>query len=888
MKTILTYPNDASHHYVDPDYSGITDVATTYTTSTVPTYNPVVITALGNTDFTSAKAFSHYKGVNVLVTKTHPKAGSLAVGDIIVWESQPSGSATFASAQGMYQRMGRFLDSSYKQFVSGTPSVSITTGMEQLSKWRHYLDNENGDDKVSLHSLHENPVSAHTMRLAGYTVDAVTTKISSGGFPVLALDVSSDNEHLFTDGDLTVAMTGFVDEGGYNLDRLNYVNTTALPYPGIDGDYVELHSNSSLTAAHTFTDLFAPLAGHLLDDNGTTRLFLTSGSQTLQFADGTAIIAGTQMANITGTVDPTSGSQLYLQRTTESDSNNEYLVYTDSGLTTGATLTSETNQTHTQVFRFESTGAKNIGTTNKFDISGDTDLETQLADSTAHFQDGDDYWGFCRVSQSEVGTATYSAGSGKTIPSSIDNTEWFTWFYDTSAGTVGIFDGWDESSAPGNAEVPGQEFTVGGTADSSNYVEITVEFIDMTDQKSSANSMKWGPYVNQSLTTTGKVGASNNLRQTLFTWYYVANNPVITSFGNREYSQRTGESTYVFNPEYNTSYYWLPGNSFATAPYAISTVTGISGYERYPDMRFNDSGDNKRLMTYSNFTEELQRGTFTQDTEKLFEIDKAADTYSVPAYTTSRSEDFFLTDDEFADGGFGDPFNNTQKRWPRQQDANYKAPRSINWRIEMPNAHTTSQSGKKYSKNSGRQITYLDVEYPPLTQEQFLPMMRFARAVQGGFNPFIFDLVRPDHAVSNHPDLWFPGSFYEDRTSVYEQSGGLKIMHDSNGERVITVEGWPSDKSNAISEGEAFILGGDYPDGQVKFAISETDANAFGEARFRINVPTNNQRMHNLVYLRPTELVVTLDDDDFQYTQTHNGLYLVSVSFRTDQYKGGD
>lgn len=113
-------------------------------------------------------------------------------------------------------------------------------------------------------------------------------------------------------------------------------------------------------------------------------------------------------------------------------------------------------------------------------------------------------------------------------------------------------------------------------------------------------------------------------------------------------------------------------------------------------------------------------------------------------------------------------------------------------------------------------------------------------------------------------------------------------MHDSNGERVITVEGWPSDKSNAISEGEAFILGGDYPDGQVKFAISETDANAFGEARFRINVPTNNQRMHNLVYLRPTELVVTLDDDDFQYTQTHNGLYLVSVSFRTDQYKGGD
>ena len=71
-----------------------------------------------------------------------------------------------------------------------------------------------------------------------------------------------------------------------------------------------------------------------------------------------------------------------------------------------------------------------------------------------------------------------------------------------------------------------------------------------------------------------------------------------------------------------------------------------------------------------------------------------------------------------------------------------------------------------------------------------------------------------------------------------------------------------------------------------EFIINEVDANIFGEARIRVNVPLNNFSYGDQVYKDPAWIIVTLADNGFQWTQGVDGFYRVNVSLKADQYKG--
>jgi len=69
--------------------------------------------------------------------------------------------------------------------------------------------------------------------------------------------------------------------------------------------------------------------------------------------------------------------------------------------------------------------------------------------------------------------------------------------------------------------------------------------------------------------------------------------------------------------------------------------------------------------------------------------------------------------------------------------------------------------------------------------------------------------------------------------------------------------------------------------------VNTTDANIYGEAKIRIAQPSSNTLGNTqFIYQNPAHIIVSLDNDNFSYTQDTDGLYKLSVSFIADTYKG--
>ncbi len=350
--------------------------------------------------------------------------------------------------------------------------------------------------------------------------------------------------------------------------------------------------------------------------------------------------------------------------------------------------------------------------------------------------------------------------------------------------------------------------------------------------------------------TTGTLSLNNFSGANFF-----ASNFQAHTFGNQKYLQRTGENTYVNNATLG-DFYWHPGGS--------GDVPWTGNFDTLPTFTFttNSSGYLTGASIDATATGRVKQGT------RLLTVKTVADTYTPPALTDAEAEDTFDTDDEFQDTGF----NSGIKTWPSSTDGYYKGPSSIQWRVEMPNSNTTSQSGRTFSRDSGVQTTYLDVAYPALTETQFLPMLRFARAVQGTFNPFYFSL----RGANN----------YRFMAGVGSDLGGLKVLFDANGSKIVTVQGFSSNFIGSFAEGEPIIMHDGKPDGDIKTVINSTNANVFGEARIRLNTPVNTIEAGLDIFKDPSFIIVTLDTDDFVYEQLNDDLYRVAVSFKSDVWRG--
>jgi len=330
----------------------------------------------------------------------------------------------------------------------------------------------------------------------------------------------------------------------------------------------------------------------------------------------------------------------------------------------------------------------------------------------------------------------------------------------------------------------------------------------------------------------------------------------INMYGNRTYMQRTGDATYVNNAQLDDQTYQVAGYPGPTA-----------SYKHWPDTTVS-TDSNGRVSGFSFDTE--FPGAFPQQEDILFKVENVPDTYTPPAQSIASQQDNWDLDDAWTDssyvGGSG------KKQWPT-----HVSPSSAQITLNSPTIVNKSQNGIKYARKSGFTKWLLDVEYPPMTKEEFQIFHGVAQAAQGQAIPFIFQLKNKD----GNNILWKDWSQNTDGT-LYPI-----FKEDMNaGDTTALFEGFASDANKAFTRGEVISLDGGNDNGDLHTVLTDVDANAYGEAKIRVTYPVKgSNNKGDSAYKKPAGCVVTLASNDFNYTTDANGYYLVSVSFELDNYK---
>lgn len=321
----------------------------------------------------------------------------------------------------------------------------------------------------------------------------------------------------------------------------------------------------------------------------------------------------------------------------------------------------------------------------------------------------------------------------------------------------------------------------------------------------------------------------------------------VKHFGAIGYKKRTGESTYEFSANFNGRYY-IPDT-----PAEKNTQSGET------QAQFTFTNNNFHLASC-----ELNGGNWgmyiTQDDMTLIP-ERGADTYTPPARTIAEEQDVWDLDSEWNNTQF-----NVKKTFPTTV-----TPQDITVRVVAPTATTSSQNGTKYSRTAGYSKYSIDVTYPPMTAQEYLEYNSFINVIQGQKHPFYFDILQNNTKMFGDPDAQgIPGLRYREAASA--------------GDVTVLIEGYASDQANAIKRGELFIT--DNKHGNIKTAGSSTDANIYGEAKFRYSTPLHsNKTAGEKLYRNPQHIIVSLDVDTVEVTRDTAGFYYLSLSFTADEWK---
>ena len=369
------------------------------------------------------------------------------------------------------------------------------------------------------------------------------------------------------------------------------------------------------------------------------------------------------------------------------------------------------------------------------------------------------------------------------------------------------------------------------------------------------NEMRWLALSDSETGTTAAIGVTGITDSTTGnialtgTHNHKASNPNVYFPGNQTYKQRTGASTYVNAAIVEDDYYDI--DSSTTSDFTDGT---------------------KPSLTVSQSTEGYISGISLGSTgrittgQKMLTIGATPDSYTPPALTPAEQEDVWDTDDEWASDG-----SSQLKTWP-----DHVTPRSAVINYSSPTIVNNSQSGIKYTRSVGHTKWRLEVEYPPMSAEDFQEFHVIAQAAHGQSTPFYFKL-RSQYGTNI---LW--SDFYDGTSSTYTPRVKDAI---SPGDTTLLVEGFNSNESNAFKRGEVFI-GSKNENGSLHTSLSSTDANVFGEAKIRTPWPFREAKSAGSeIDKDPFWAIVTLGSDNFEYTVDVNNYYYVSVAFDLDSWK---
>jgi hypothetical protein len=242
-----------------------------------------------------------------------------------------------------------------------------------------------------------------------------------------------------------------------------------------------------------------------------------------------------------------------------------------------------------------------------------------------------------------------------------------------------------------------------------------------------------------------------------------------------------------------------------------------------------------------------------------------------------REDDLYVDPGAVDDGlqwqNFG---NDDYKRWP-----NHIAPRAVSVNYNMPASSSTSPAGVKYSLPSGRYKWQIEVEYPPLTEEQFIEMQAVANAVSGTANPFWLYLKTNgnkwlfDTNISSTNKIRYRKEEIDNNTNTVIEAGVKNFL----------VDGFEGSEVNAFRAGDV-IAAEDNINGSLNTVVNTVEANVFGEARITLASPLENDHFNGeLIDTDPERCVVTLADGDFIYTKNTNGFFSLTVTFNLDKFE---
>ena len=301
------------------------------------------------------------------------------------------------------------------------------------------------------------------------------------------------------------------------------------------------------------------------------------------------------------------------------------------------------------------------------------------------------------------------------------------------------------------------------------------------------------------------------------------------------------------------------------------TYLGLASPEEYPDFTVGVDGNGRLNGTFTMALKpsETTFGRFINGETICFPIRSLADQYVAPTVPDAEQQDIWDTDDEWTTNGF-----DVRKEWPY-----HVSPSKATINLNSPTIVNKSQNGIKYSRKSSHTKWTLEVEYPPMTADDFSLFHATAQAAQGQAVPFYFVLRNKD----NTPILW--ADFMRDIDSGDVTQTFRYLDNYSSGDTVMMLDGFDSFETDAFRKGEIFIGSGN-ENGSLHTVINQVDANAYGEAKVRLAYPLRSGvSKGGSGYKDVYHAIVTLNSDDFMYQIDTDGYYRMSVSFDLDGWK---
>lgn len=804
---------------------------------------------------------------------------------------------------GFQRRIKELKDGTYLDWGTAlAPSKSVDEIMEYLGEYYDYYDSV-GNQNISRNDMWKYPLVELELELipsrepiSFETVSSYPT-LNSSGKPFALYKFTTATAHNFQDGDHIVCpggndvpKVGTTPQAQFAEGYANNVTTTEWEVWGDTGGTIEapdfiptqLSVDEIVLYTHPSNAFFGPNMG-LHCPNGDTGLL----------SNGDALKMSQAFDNSNWSGDGADLSEKYV----EIIDANYIRLYEDSALTIPTTVTPEFILANIPNDNIGVTPTQGPFTKQLTGIPFSGDLNTKLKQITCYGQSGQQrVRGYVTLSVSDAALQLSNLSTG-VVDGGIyfSTTGWSAPRYNEQI--------WVEVDAGGNsmtcydAETGGNilEFTATNTASSGVpdvywTVNIPMPALDRSPNSCTVDEQTWFKY------ETGSTAGGDEFWQ----WWRRIE---VTGNSAPQYEQRYQYKTpNVIIPATNTYKHIIPDPiTQPVIPPPPETPITVNGMQ-FGDYASRPGQQGSTLRSVYEGTEyEAPIWVFTQNTEGqlqsisatrygVFEptttplrwqnhVDPLPDTYVPPAPTPveiAAAEDNFDTNDEWDNNPTNYDYNR-QKTWPL-----FPTPRSAELTETTPSTTTQSQNGIKYVRSGGFTKWGIDLEYPPLTEEEFRELQvtsQLAKGQKAVFRWYWTNKTNPSEGdIANNTGEWiWKRNWTSNRVPT--------IVSWSNNEKTVLVEGYESNESAVVKKGQMVSVGSSY-NGEPSQTVSETDANVFGEAKFRINFKPGNWFLQpgSYSFMTINNFAVTLAEDDFVYKVRADGLYDVSVRFDLDWY----